>query len=751
MNYKSVIITIALLGTGLTAGAQDSGGNTKDTNPHTTVARKHVEPLVTTKIKLLTRTYGDSIVLRWLAEDFASWQYLCDVGVNVLRVPRSEDGGFQVDTLAYALKPLSQEKFQQRFPASDTLAYVPQGVLYGDAENVKTEARGSMGRTMEYNNEQDLSYAFAMLIAEWRPDLAEAMAVRFTDRTAKPGAVYDYYIQPTVWENGGMLIFEPGVAERVENKPYTPEDYQPLVKDTVGTPRRVTLQWNDGHHSSFEVERRTVGDTQGTDGETTWQRITTKPYVSMLDQPDNSNICLLVDSVPAFGVYEYRIMGYDAFGELTPPSPAFSVNVYDNEAPTPPQIKNIIIDYPDNDVRGRKRAHFVWQKESMESDLQGYTIEYMNNQMTGRNWHTLTDELIAPTDTIYSLDVTNLRTGFVSMVAYDESGNSSRSMTQLLQILDYKAPDAPYGLKATVAPVETDSIESTKDAYGYVMLAWQSTPEDDDIMYFDVAFANDSLHTFQIRNNGGITEHNFLDSLALDVNQKYIYYKVRAVDYSTNIGPWSRWIQVERPHVTPPTQPHLDTSKHDDEKGIHMEWIVGMDADMKYHVAYRCVDENGVWEEIGRYDADSLAKNGYRIVIDDNPAYNREQRYYYYVESFNSSPYTSKSLAVSWFHKGPKVWEVPIELVGDYMEKENRTRLVWQPGKLPFDAPYYWCIYRKGQGDDKFQFVISQPAKETEYVDKMLQEGEQAEYYVMIQWRDGRQSTISNVIKVKRK
>ena len=61
MNYKSIIISIALSAACLPAGAQKGAQ-----------VQKHVEPLVTTKIGLLTRTYGDSVVLRWSAEDFAS-------------------------------------------------------------------------------------------------------------------------------------------------------------------------------------------------------------------------------------------------------------------------------------------------------------------------------------------------------------------------------------------------------------------------------------------------------------------------------------------------------------------------------------------------------------------------------------------------------------------------------------------------------------------------------------------------------
>ena len=272
-SYKSIIICIAFLATCLTAGAQ------------TGRVEKHVEPLITTKIGLLTRTYGDSIVLRWSAEDFASWQYLCDVGVNILRVPKGAPGDaadddaplppLQIDTLAYALKPLTLEQFQQRFPEGDSLALVCMGVIYGDTENEKHEREGSMGRTIEYNSEQDVAYGFAMMVAEWRKDLAEAMAVRFTDSTAVAGMTYDYYIQPTVWENGGMLIFEPGVAEDVVNKPYSPKPYVPQITDSVAPHKRLLLRWRDQEHSSFEVERRLLQDMEGNNIEGLWERITT--------------------------------------------------------------------------------------------------------------------------------------------------------------------------------------------------------------------------------------------------------------------------------------------------------------------------------------------------------------------------------------------------------------------------------------------------------------------------------------------
>ena len=755
MNRKKTIISALLLAGAMTAGAQvnDStalGNEASEHNPHTTVKRERVFPLVTTKIKLLTRTYGDSIVLRWAAEDYVSWKYLADYGVNVLRVAHDGRQGLNIDTLAYALKPLSLEQFRAKYPPTDSLAMVPQGVLYGDAENRHSEPEGTMGRTLEDNADQDISYGFAMLVAEWRKDLAEDMAVRLTDRNVKPGMTYDYYVQPTVWENNGRLIFEPGVAEEVVNNPYTPKAFDPVVVDSLSNPMTLTLGWWDHEYSSYEVERRMVSTLKGEPVSQDWQRVTPKPYVSMVEQPEGEDYRLIGDSVPELGIYEYRILGYDAFADLSAPTQNHRIVVRDVAAPSAPVLKRIVLERPvDDDPMAKVIAHIIWEKDGLEDDLVGYCINYASARSTGGEWVLLNDDMIAPQDTMFSVDMTGKSTGMVYISAFDDSGNQSRSFIQQIELRDYKVPDMPDSLTATIQMPKADSLQALNRKWAYVILKWQPCA-DNDIDYYDIAFANDTTHTFIIRNQGGIRETWFLDSLALDVNQKYIYYQVRAVDYSTNIGPWSPWIQVTRPHVTPPTVPHLERSTSKDEEGIHMEWVIGTDADMEYHQAYRRLGEDGEWELIGRYDHDSLKAHNYTIVINDRPTYDRQQRYYYYVESFNSSPFTSKSLAVSFLYQGPKIWDVSLNLSGAYDEKNHQTRLVWDTGKLPFDAPYYYCVYRRGEGKKRFDYMGNVPADTQEFVDQRLQKGEQAEYYVQIQWRDGRQSTLSNTVKVHR-
>lgn len=733
MNYRKIIIGIALLAVGLPVGAQ---GTVNKKNPHATVKRERVLPLVTSKIKLLTRTYGDSIVLRWAPEDYVSWKYLAQTGVNVLRVPKGDGHrGLQIDTLAYALKPLSLEQFRARYPETDSVALVPQGVLYGETENRKSERDGTMGRSLEYNSEQDMAFGFAMLAAEWRKDLAEAMAVRFTDRTAKPGATYDYYIQPTVWENGGQLIFEPGVAEDVVNKPYEPKSYMLDITDSLSTPMTLVLNWHDHEHSSFEVERRFVRDMKGvTYDDTAWERITRKPYVSMVEQAENEDLCVIGDSVPRLGVWEYRILGYDAFADLNEPSTPHRVVVRDMEPPSAPLLKYIVLERPDDDPSTKVYAHIVWEKPVIEDDLAGYRIYYSSNRQQSEAWRSLNQDLINPLDTIYKVDVTKMGTSMVYVAAYDDWGNEARSFVQMLRVDDYEAPPAPTDFKAQVE----------KD--GRVILAW-NTPADD-VAYYQVAFANDTTHQWNILSNSGLIVPTYTDTLAMDLNQKYIFYKVRAVDYSTNEGDWSKVLRVKRPTFLIPAVAHLDSAWVNAD-GIHMEWVTGADEQMNRHYVYRWQEGDKQRTVIARCDADSVKAAGNIIRIDDAPPFDKKRRYNYAVESFNTSHISSGlSLIYSAKRRPPLMVEGKIELAGDYMTREAKTKLVWSVTGMKEQLDHYFCVYRLGEGEDTYQNVTTMTQDVTEYEDLLLKPGQKAEFYVKLRTKDGRESRPSNVITV---
>ena len=746
MKVKSIITGLLLLAAATSAMAQVQD-STATHNPHTTVGRPRVLPRVTTKIRLLTRTYGDSIVLRWVAEDFVSYNYLATFGVNVLRVEHGSDNpGLHIDTLAYALKPKSKEHFLNHYAPTDSVAFVAMNVLYGEEKENVHKNHGHMGNTMDVSSDQDINYGFSMLTAEWRKDLAEDLAVRLTDHNVKLGATYDYIVQPTVWDDV-RLIFEPGSADDVVNQPYTPKPYSTRMVDSLGTPGTLQIGWWDSEHSSFEVERRQTTTLMGDKVNGQWERVTRKPYVSMVEQREGEDYCLLADSVPELGMWEYRILGYDAFGDLDELG-EHTVFVPDVQPPLPPVLKTIVIERPDdNNPMSKVIAHVIWEKPIIEEDMAGYRIYYQAMQRDGEPWRLMTPDLLPPTDTICALDMTGRRTGVMYVAAYDHSGNEAKSFVQQVRLTDFRAPAAPANLQAVVREIDVDSDSAAlMNKWAYIDLYWQPYIEDDDIDYFDIAFANDTTHNFLLRNEGGIRQTSFVDSVSLNANQRYVYYKVRAVDYSTNIGEWSHWIQVERPHITPPTVPHLGKSSHNDETGMYMEWIVGADADMKRHVLYRRLGEEGKWQILAKYDADSVKTQDNTIIVRDNPPYSQTGRYYYFMKSINASPFVSRSLAVSWRHQGPRVLNIPIELTGSY---DDGVRLTWfiPEDKLP-GGEWHFCIYRKGPEDKDFKYYMSAAQADQRYTEHTLEKGQTAEYYIELQFEDGRHSQSSNMVRV---
>lgn len=687
-----------------------------------------------TPIRLMARAYGDSVVLRWAPEGYAAWTCLNRVGYNIYRYDRQR----HCDTLALALRPKTLEAFRARYADGDSIARVGYGLIYGDNVKKATETReepGSMGSLLEIYDDQVTSLAFAVLVSEWRQDVAEDMALRFVDRQVRRDETYDYIIQPAVMDTTGTMMVVGGQVRDVANVPYRPMAYHPHLRDSVSGQLAVTLWWDDREHSSFEIERRVLGTQQ-------WERANRRTYLPMfkpdLDAKDDE--VMYVDHVPQPGTYEYRVLAHDAFGDATEPSAPLTVKVGDGQPPSAPVVTAVHIVRPDgDDPTAKVLATICWHKDSMEADLAGYMPLYYNERLTAETWRPLCAERLTPADTAVTVDVTGLATGMLVVAAYDEAGNAGYSLPVELRISDMKAPDAPSNLRA-----EVDSDNGT------ITLRWDR-PADDDVAYYELAFANDTTHHYLMRNQGQIRDTLFVDTVQMNVNQRFIYYKVRAVDYSNNTGPYSEVLQVERPHITPPTTAHLDTAWVDAE-GIHMNWVTGLDADMYYHNIFRRHEGDKTWDLIAVVTAEDVLRanaDGVLQVVDCPPTDNT-RRYEYVVVSYNHSEIASEpSLVYSALFADLRDVDARLKLMATYDAQRQETRLSWD--SAPIDAhatPFDYCVYRRGKDDRAFRFLITVPSDTPMHTDYLLSPGETAQYYVTIRFADGRRSLPSNTVSV---
>lgn len=328
--------------------------------------------------------------------------------------------------------------------------------------------------------------------------------------------------------------------------------------------------------------------------------------------------------------------------------------------------------------------------------------------------------------------MTGLPSGMFVLAAYDDADNVSTTMPYQIRITDMKAPEPPTNFNAVVSRT------------GIATLTWDQ-PLSDDVAHYDLFFVNDTTHQPTQRNTGELTDDFYQDTLALDVNQRYIYYKVRAVDYSGNFGEFTPWLQVERPSLVPPSVCHLDTAWND-EKGIHMNWVIGRDAALDFHNIYRRLAGENEWRLLDIiYQRDILATGDTVMVLCDKPAYNRHNRYEYAIESFNNTGISSGlSLAYSTLYKGPDIIDVPVKLIGTYEAKNGETRLAWDAKPPKSEGDYYYCVYRRTEGEGIFRFLLSTKANEPMLSDYNTQPGQEAEYYVIVRFDNGRVSQRSN-------
>lgn len=681
------------------------------------------------------RGYNDRIVVRWMADEYVPLRFLYEYGATLIRThiegTTTSNRLLKSDTLSTNIKPLSIEEFRSLFQANDSLAAGAAQVVYGrSADSTLTKAPwGSMASLVEQWEQQQELFGFAAMISEQRPDLAEAMGLSYTDRTARPGIDYTYYLQPNIPDT--LLLYNVSMCQPVRLGAYEPEKLLLNLMDSITPPLRVSLYWPSTPYSYYDIERRNEG------GE--WQKLNEHPYVYLshddgVDGQADENI-LFLDIVPEPAVYEYRISAYDLFGDKTLPTDPYRVAVKDQTPPTAPYITHIEILRGDTTIH----AQLFFDTSYRDEDLRGF-VPFYNNPllMDVDSWVPLTQELINPADTTVTVNVTGLASGKICVAAVDWSGNVSQSAAVPIDIADLKAPGAPTNLRYTADL-----------ASGTVRLVWDA-PEDDDVMQYQVLFANDSTHMFiPVTSVPSVRDTVFVDTLAMDVNQKYIYYKVKAIDYSTNESPLSEMLQVLRPSHLVPQTCHLDSAWQDKDR-LYIRWIASNEAQIRAHYLYRREQGQKDWTLLRILNGDSVKAEGNRIYIEDRPRPSQE-RWEYAVETMTFSDISSGlSLVYSVKFNGYRQFACPATLQGNFLgTSKNETRLVWDVnGTLPDYDKWYWCIYRKGQKDTRMKFHLTAKKEERGFCDFLLREGEEAEYYITLMMPGVGESLPSNTVKV---
>lgn len=672
-------------------------------------------------VHVLARAKGDRVLLRWAPDEFAPWYLANKYGYNILRI--GKDG--VVDTLQKNLKPYTIEQLKERFEPNDSLAGAAAQMLYGAGTelNMAIGVDGAEG-IMQVYEEQQTRYAYAMLLAEVRPDLAEAMAMMYTDETAAKNAEYTYVVTTDIPEKELNMSYQPVIVKNVKEKPLP---YDPVITDSMGVDgRSIRLFWSrTPQFSTYDIERL---DEKGE-----WIKLNERRFMTLFTQEDEStvqNIFEDVDLEP--GTYSYRICGYDTFGEKSAYSKVHTAQLADVIPPTAPVIIQFNVERP---TENTIMADVIWEKNIIEPDFLGYNVYYYNAQVDSV-WVKLNERLLDPEMTSFRCEVTFLGTGHVTVVAVDTLNNSSAAMPQELFIADFTPPTAPTGLEYVMSPT------------GSVMIRWNKNPEPD-VAGYHLYYANDSTHTF-LQKHGKMSRTPIMfDTLQVtNVIQRYTYYRVKAYDFSGNESAFSPILTVKRKNYDPPRPCRID-SVWQDTKRVYMTWFPSSEDDVEKFYVYRRVHGEEINSLINIMTKDSI-KNG-RLFVVDSPEPNSKKRYYYHIETMNETGITSEpSNETSFLFKGETTLPLKIRMGAAYRSDDEQVYIGWDISGITremLEAGLYICLYRKWNDDDIFRYVKSLDINEVSTVDSYMYPGDKAEYRIRVRSKDGRTSPYSNVVE----
>jgi hypothetical protein len=238
------------------------------------------------------------------------------------------------------------------------------------------------------------------------------------------------------------------------------------------------------------------------------------------------------------------------------------------------------------------------------------------------------------------------------------------------------------------------------------------------------------------------------DTIAVDTlsgTNRYTYYRLKAFDYSGNESKFSDILTVERLNFKQPQPCRID-SLYFTEEYVYTRWFPSPEKDIKQYYVYRHLAGEEVSDLLLIVPADSI-RNG-RLELYDYPIPNAEKRYYYYIESMNTTGVSSQpSHKVSVLFKGPRTLKAQISLDAVYRPELDRIILAWDIRNLTqedINDGAYICLYRKIEGQEYFEFMESLKIDERTTYDRRVPQGKSAEYEMRIITRSGKKSEYSN-------
>ncbi|MCR4964330.1 MAG: hypothetical protein K6A41_01585 [Bacteroidales bacterium] len=682
---------------------------------------------------VVARGYGDSVVLRWLPQDAGVWRLASHYGWRITRLKTDEEmdanpADSTIDMLLTPnpIKALTLDEMKEKYDSTHFYVGVAAQALYGESYYKVKESDGFENFVFRKDQEQTQRQAMAYLAAEGHIDAADALGLRFVDKTVKKNELYSYTIECLIPQD---IVTLPIRTIDVFSNHYerTEDDIIPEIRFYQNSPYTVFVYWAKNKLSGYYVER-------SEDNGKHWKALNDAPIFGY--QPDEATYSVFgqeigeileanvgtIDSLPLKKKFIYRVKAFDAFGDYPPEQKSEPFEMVDLIPPTVPVLDVVI---PENN----EICHLEWYMDKQDDDLKGFVVTFSDDP--GGPWREVSDLLSPSTRKWVDKNAHDRGRGYYRLFASDNNNNVSYSLSQINNIEDDVAPSAPLKLGGVV------------DTAGVVYLQWDKNPEKDVIGY-RIYFANQLDHEFIQKTSQCNEELFFWDTLSLHTLTKYIYYYVVAEDYSHNMSKPSDTLAIPVPDIVPPGVALLKDYTQTDES-VTFTWLQSTSNDVIAYVVYRKKDNEKQWKAIRIISPAELTPGEPFFLIDfpEPSAVN----YNYCIEVFDNSRLSSgKTGETTVRFRGASVIDIPLTLKAS-LNKDKNCAILDFTYDYKSKNDYYGVIF-KSEGDNPPYACASFNRGETSYTDCNLKSGVKTTYFIRMYLGKGKRSQPSAEVTV---
>lgn len=532
----------------------------------------------------VNKSYGDSIVLRWIPTNGSIWQTAQNTGYTLKRIMIIDSVRGIEKTLIKELKPLSHEDILSRYTEKDKYVNAMDLTLYGEkfkyTKNIPTNLLDSI---IQGGKQLETRYFIAMISASLSSEAGNVGALRYVDKDVIPGISYIYILSSKIDNTTEKTDSAVTYAINVLFPESLPTNIMGISND-----KKIELQWSRKQLQNFDAYDIERSD----DGGKSYNKINKTPFISPhnmeqlnAEEIDSTSLKIndllalynvYIDSIPEnYKDYYYRIRGYDGFGSVGEYSEPVIAHGIDLTPPKTPEIDSVV-------CISSNSFKIYWKLNTTDNDFKGYFITRSVN--IDGEYVAASDSIIGRENTVFTdkqpfVGLSN----FYMVGAVDTAGNVSQSLPRAGVFKDSLPPISPTGLTAQI------------DSLGIVTLKWNKNSESD-VKGYILYFSYDPKGTFTQVNQTVYEDNVYYDTISLKIINREVYYKIRALDYNSNQSNFSTIIEAKVPIMFSPT-PAVAKRVYTNDNQIVSEWYASSSDRVIAYKVFRRSKNNG-WELI---------------------------------------------------------------------------------------------------------------------------------------------------------